>query len=87
VSSDFLGTAIGMVAALLSSLSYIPQARKVWAGEPTHDLSLRTLMALTGGLTLWVIYGLLKLDWIIALSNTVGTSLTGFVLYRKLRAP
>jgi MtN3 and saliva related transmembrane protein len=70
----------------LSSLSYVPQVKKVWAGQPTDDLSLRTLMALTIGLSLWVTYGVFKADWIIVASNLVGAALTGFVLYRKLRA-
>jgi uncharacterized protein with PQ loop repeat len=51
-------TAIGVKAALLSSLSYIPQVRKVWAGRPTDDLSLQTLIALTAELSLWVVCGL-----------------------------
>lgn len=80
-------TVIGVVAALLSSLSYIPQVKKVWDGHPTDDLSSRTLIALTAGLVLWVAYGLIKSDWIIAAANVVGASLTGFVLYRKLREP
>jgi MtN3 and saliva related transmembrane protein len=76
-------TAVGLAAAILSSLSYIPQVRKVWAGQPTDDLSLHTLIALTAGLCLWIVYGLLKPDWIVSLANAVGASLTGFVLLRK----
>jgi MtN3 and saliva related transmembrane protein len=81
----FIETVVGVTAALLSSLSYIPQAKKVWSGQPTDDLSSRTLIALTSGLVLWVVYGAIKADWIIILANLVGTSLTGFVLYHKLR--
>jgi MtN3 and saliva related transmembrane protein len=81
----FVETAVGLTAALLSSLSYIPQVKKVWSGQPTDDLSSRTLIALTSGLLLWVVYGAIKADWIIILANLAGTSLTGFVLYYKLR--
>ncbi|WP_235983865.1 PQ-loop domain-containing transporter [Bradyrhizobium australiense] len=42
---------------LLSSLSYIPQVREVRTGQSTEDLSRRTLIALTAGLALWVLYG------------------------------
>ena len=82
---QFLETVVGATAALLSSLSYIPQVKKVWSGQPTDDLSSRTLIALTSGLVLWVVYGAIKADWIIAVANHVGASLTGFVLYHKLR--
>jgi MtN3 and saliva related transmembrane protein len=81
----FVETAVGVAAALLSSLSYIPQVKKVWSGQPTDDLSLRTLIALTCGLVLWVVYGAIKADWVIMLANMAGTSLTGFVLCYKLR--
>jgi MtN3 and saliva related transmembrane protein len=77
-------TAIGVIAAMLTSLSYIPQVRKVRAGQPTADLSSRMLIALTCGLGLWVVYGAVKADWIIVAANVVGTSLTGYVLYHKL---
>jgi MtN3 and saliva related transmembrane protein len=82
---QFLETVVGATAALLSSLSYIPQVKKVWSGQPTDDLSSRTLIALTSGLVLWVVYGAIKADWIIVVANLVGASLTGFVLYHKLR--
>ncbi len=78
-------TAVGLAAAVLSSLSYVPQVRKVWSGQPTDDLSLHTLIALTAGLCLWIVYGILKLDWIVFLANAVGASLTGYVLSRKIR--
>ena len=82
---QFFETVVGATAALLSSLSCIPQVKKVWSGQPTDDLSSRTLIALTSGLVLWVVYGAIKADWIIVVANLVGASLTGFVLYHKLR--
>lgn len=81
----FIETFIGVAAAMLSSLSYIPQVRKVWSGQPTEDLSSRTLIALTCGLLLWVVYGAIKPDWIIVVANTIGAGLTGYVLVHKLR--
>jgi MtN3 and saliva related transmembrane protein len=83
---QFLETAIGVIAAMLTSLSYIPQVKKVRAGQSTEDLSLRTLIALTCGLVLWVAYGAVKADWIIIAANVTGTGLTGYVLYHKLQA-
>ena len=70
---------------MLTSLSYIPQVRKVRAGQSTEDLSSRTLIALTAGLLLWVVYGSIKADWIIIAANITGTCLTAYVLYHKLQ--
>jgi MtN3 and saliva related transmembrane protein len=76
---------VGAVAALLTSLSYIPQVEKALPRGSTKDLSLKMLMILTSGLVLWICYGLAKADWIIVVANTVGASLSGTVLLCKLR--
>jgi len=72
-------------AAFLSSLSYIPQVQKAWPSGSTADLSLTTLVVLTSGLSLWVVYGVIRGDWVIVVANSVGTKLAGLVLAFKLR--
>jgi MtN3 and saliva related transmembrane protein len=76
---------IGVCAAVLTSLSYIPQVRKAWPRGSTKDLSLRMLLVLTTGLLLWIGYGLLKGDWVIVAANGVGATLSGSVLAFKIR--
>jgi MtN3 and saliva related transmembrane protein len=76
---------IGICAAVLTSLSYIPQVRKAWPRGSTKDLSLHMLIVLTGGLLLWIGYGLLKSDWVIVAANSVGAVLSGAVLAFKIR--
>jgi MtN3 and saliva related transmembrane protein len=76
---------IGVFAAVLTSLSYIPQVRKAWPRGSTKDLSLHMLLVLTAGLLLWVGYGLLKGDWVIVVANSVGATLSGSVLGFKIR--
>src|ERR1700709_2073192 len=76
---------IGICAAVLTSLSYIPQVRKAWPRGSTKDLSLHMLLVLTAGLLLWVGYGLLKGDWVIVAANSVGATLSASVLVFKIR--
>jgi len=76
---------IGACAAALTSLSYIPQVRKAWPRGSTGDLSLKMLTALTCGLSLWIVYGLMKGDWVIVAANGVGALLSGSVLAFKIR--
>ena len=76
---------IGVSAAILTSLSYIPQVRKAWPRGSTKDLSLHMLIVLTTGLLLWVGYGLLKADWVIVAANSVGAALSASVLIFKIR--
>lgn len=82
---EYVISALGTVAAGLTTLSYIPQVKKALPRGETSDLSLKMLVALTLGLSLWVIYGLLRGDWIVAASNVVGASLVGTVLAFKIR--
>jgi MtN3 and saliva related transmembrane protein len=76
---------IGVCAAVLTSLSYIPQVRKAWPRGSTKDLSLHMLIVLTTGLLLWIGYGVLKNDWVIVAANSVGAILSGSVLAFKIR--
>jgi MtN3 and saliva related transmembrane protein len=76
---------VGGLAALLTSLSYIPQLRKAWPRGATRDPSLKMLAILTAGLALWVCYGFLKEDWVIVSATSVGGALSGTVLLCKLR--
>jgi MtN3 and saliva related transmembrane protein len=76
---------IGGCAAVLTSLSYIPQVQKAWPRGSTSDLSLKMLTALTAGLLLWITYGLLKADWVIVAANGVGAALSASVLAFKIR--
>lgn len=77
--------AIGLLAAALTSLSYLPQVRKAFPRGATKDLSFKTLTVLATGLALWIAYGLLNGDSIIVIANVVGLSLVGILLGLKLR--
>jgi MtN3 and saliva related transmembrane protein len=76
---------IGALAALLTSLSYVPQVQKALPRGSTEDLSLKTLAILTAGLSTWIVYGALKADWTILAGNGVGVALSATVLGCKVR--
>jgi MtN3 and saliva related transmembrane protein len=78
-------TLVGGTAAFCTTLSYIPQLRKCWATGETGDLSLKMLLLLLCGLSLWVIYGLLRGDWVIITANSISLALLLTILGFKLR--
>jgi len=82
---SILAPYIGGIAAFLASLSYVPQVRKAWPRGSTGDLSLGMLAALTLGLSLWIVYGIIQGDWVVVGSNVVGAALAGVVLGCKIR--
>jgi MtN3 and saliva related transmembrane protein len=78
-------TIAGLLAAVLTSLSYIPQVKKAWPAHSTNDLSFKMLAVLAAGLALWIAYGILKADYVIIIANRVGLSLVGALIGLKLR--
>jgi MtN3 and saliva related transmembrane protein len=80
---DRWNSVLGLVAAALTSLSYVPQARKALPRGSTDDLSLKMLLALFVGLALWIGYGVFASDFVIA--NALGAVLVAIVLACKLR--
>jgi MtN3 and saliva related transmembrane protein len=43
------------------------------------------LTALTLGLALWVVYGVLRGDWVIVFANVIGATLGAIILACKIR--
>ena len=78
-------TLIGLVAAFCTTISYVPQIRKIRASGETHDISLRMFLILATGIALWVIYGVLQGDAIIVLANSVSLAFLATILFFKLR--
>jgi MtN3 and saliva related transmembrane protein len=78
-------TIVGLLAAALTSLSYIPQVKKALPAGPTDDLSAKTLAVLTTGLALWIGYGFVKSDYVIIVANTVGLALVATLIGFKVR--
>ena len=62
---------IGLVAATLTMFSFVPQIIKVIKTKSAHDVSIITLIQLSLGVTLWIIYGLYLRDFIIVFANSV----------------
>ena len=63
-------TIIGVAASACTAASLIPQLTKVVREKKAENVSLWMLLVLFAGLGLWVYYGILKIDWIIIVSNS-----------------
>ena len=78
-------TLIGLAAAFCTTVSYIPQLKKVWQTGQTEDISLKMFLILGMGIALWVIYGAMQGDAVIILANSVSLLLLSGILFFKLR--
>jgi MtN3 and saliva related transmembrane protein len=78
-------TIIGLLAAALTSLSYIPQVKKALPAGSTDDISFKTLAVLAAGLALWIGLGILKGDFVIIVANAVGLLFVAMLIGFKIR--
>ena len=78
--------ALGYVAALLTTVSFFPQALKTLRSGDTSAISLRMYGLCTLGIALWAIYGFCTGDGPLIVANLVTLAPAGIVLERKLRA-
>ena len=76
---------IGLTGAALTTLCWLPQVMKAVRDKETRALSLSATAGFTGGVGLWLIYGLAIHDWPPIGSNAVTLALMAVILAAKLR--
>lgn len=81
---DFLLYIIGFMATAFAVSSTIPQIRKALRIKKSDDVSIRFILLLIAGLSLWVIYGIGKHDIVIIIGNTIAVALNTFMLILKI---
>ena len=77
---DMLTNLLGGLAAFLTTIANVPQVIKCFRTGKSGDLSNKMLIALAFGFTLWLTYGLLRDDLIIAAANAVSLGLVAILL-------
>lgn len=78
-------TAIGLLAATLTTIAYVPKVARAWRTRSTHDISLPMFLLLALGIALWLIYGLLIRDLPLIAANLVTLIFVLAILFFKLR--
>jgi MtN3 and saliva related transmembrane protein len=78
-------TLIGLVAATLTTVAFVPQVVRAWRTRSTRDISLPMFLVLAAGITLWLIYGAMIRDLPLILANLVTLVLVLMILFFKLR--
>ena len=76
---------LGITATFFSLWSTVPQIKKSLKTKKTDDVSKWLMISLIVGLSLWVLYGIVKGDIIIAVANAIGVTLNLILLFLKLK--
>jgi MtN3 and saliva related transmembrane protein len=76
---------IGYCAAFLTTIAFLPQAIQSWRTRDLSGVSLGMYSLFTGGVGLWLVYGLIIEKWPLILANALTFALALSILLLKLR--
>ncbi len=76
---------IGLIAAVLTTLSFLPQALLVIRTGKTEGISLVMYIMFTTGVAGWLVYGILMQSMPMMIANTITLVLASLILCLKVR--
>ena len=76
---------IGLAAGFLTTVAFVPQVAKVWKDRSAKELSLKTFVAFSTGVILWLVYGVMLGQFPMILWNAVTLALVGAIVAMKLK--
>ena len=82
---EWIYNTIGIIAAVVTTSSFLPQVVKAYRTKSVADFSWIMLIALSIGIALWFIYGIFKHDLAIMLANGVTLILVIILQMLKLK--
>jgi MtN3 and saliva related transmembrane protein len=77
--------AIGSIAAVLTTASFVPQAWHSFKTRDVSGISLSMYSVFTLGVALWLLYGFLLQSWPLMIANSITLALAAAILVMKLR--
>ena len=80
-----IADSIGMVAAVLTTVAYIPQVVKIYRTKSARDVSFRMFSLLATGVSLWLVYGIMMRSAPLIFANFVTLALSLIVLGLKIK--
>lgn len=76
---------VGIIAGVLTAISMLPQLIKMVKEKKADDVSLLMLLVLLAGLSLWVVYGIMREDLPIIVTNSFSLMLNITVVILRLK--
>ncbi|TYA70059.1 SemiSWEET family sugar transporter [Seonamhaeicola marinus] len=76
---------IGIVAAILTTASFLPQVYKTWKTKDVSSLSLPMWLIFFVGILFWLVYGILEKSISMVLANSITIVSSFLMLYFKIK--
>ena len=77
-------TVLGLIAATITTSSFLPQAIQTLRTKNTKDISLGMYSLLTTGVLLWLIYGVMTKDLPLLIANGITLLFSVVILTYKV---
>lgn len=85
--SDFINpNIIGSIAAMLTTVSFVPQAYQSWKTRDLSGISLPMYSLFSTGVAFWLFYGLMIMSWPVIIANGITLILACAVLLLKIQS-
>jgi MtN3 and saliva related transmembrane protein len=81
----YFADVIGIIAGILVLSSFIPQLQKAYKTKRMTDVSIYLMTLIASGMFLWVVYGIIRKDPVIIVTNASGFILNIILMILKLR--
>lgn len=78
-------TILGLIAAVFTTTSFLPQAVKTIRTKNTKDISLAMYLIFSSGVLLWLLYGIFIKDFPVIIANAVTLVFALIILAYKLK--
>jgi MtN3 and saliva related transmembrane protein len=78
-------TILGLIAAICTTISFVPQAIRVIKTKQTRDISLGMYLIFSTGTFLWLLYGIFTKDIPIIAANSITFIFSFTILALKLK--
>ncbi|SKB31240.1 SemiSWEET family sugar transporter [Maribacter arcticus] len=75
---------LGLVAATLTTVAFVPQVYKTWKNKSVKDISLSMYTVLLMGLLLWIVYGFYINSLPIIAANIITATLSVLIVITKI---
>ncbi|MBD2005033.1 MULTISPECIES: SemiSWEET transporter [Cyanophyceae] len=81
---DFI-TILGLFAATLTTIAFLPQLFKIWYSKSAKDVSLEMLIIFCSGVFLWLVYGIYLQALPIIIANLLTLIFNLIILWFKIK--
>jgi MtN3 and saliva related transmembrane protein len=78
-------TLVSAVAAILTTVAFVPQAIHIIRCKETRAISLQMYVVFATGVTFWLLFGLMIWNWPMIVANAITLALALTIIRMKLR--